>query len=93
VIHFDRWWNPAVEDQATDRSHRIGQYRVVQVYRLLSAGTIEEKIDAMLQAKRALADRIVGAGETWITELADDELRQLFSLSAEAMVGDDEEAG
>src|SRR5262249_36618068 len=71
VVHFDRWWNPAVEDQATDRAHRIGQSRPVQVYRLVAAGTLEEKIDRMLADKRALADRVVGAGETWITELPD----------------------
>jgi len=89
VFHFDRWWNPAVEDQATDRAHRIGQPRVVQVYRLLTAGTVEEKIDALLADKRALADRVVGAGEAWITELDTDELRRLLALSADAVVGDD----
>ncbi|HEV8437412.1 MAG TPA: DEAD/DEAH box helicase [Methylomirabilota bacterium] len=91
VFHFDRWWNPAVEDQATDRAHRIGQTRLVQVYRLLAAGTVEEKIDAMLADKRALADRVVGAGETWITELSDVELRQLLSLSSDVAVSDDDE--
>jgi len=91
VFHFDRWWNPAVEDQATDRAHRIGQRQLVQVYRLLTAGTVEEKIDALLADKRALADRIVGAGEAWITELSDAELRRLLSLSSDAVVGDDEE--
>jgi superfamily II DNA or RNA helicase len=89
VIHYDRWWNPAVEDQATDRAHRIGQERVVQVFRLLAAGTLEEKIDAMLADKRALADRIVGTGETWITELSDGELRELVTLSPDAAVDDD----
>ncbi|MDR7539961.1 MAG: DEAD/DEAH box helicase [Armatimonadota bacterium] len=91
VFHFDRWWNPAVEDQATDRAHRIGQQRVVQVYRLLTAGTVEEKIDALLADKRALADRVIGAGEAWITELETDELRRLLALSADAPVGDDVE--
>ncbi len=86
VVHFDRWWNPAVEDQATDRAHRIGQQRVVQVYRLLAAGTIEEKIDRMLVDKRALADRIVGEGETWITEMSDDELKRLVTLSGDATI-------
>jgi hypothetical protein len=90
VVHFDRWWNPAVEDQATDRAHRIGQSRAVQVYRLLAAGTIEEKIDAMLADKRALADRIVGPGETWITELPDAELRRLVSLSRDAAVAEED---
>ncbi len=89
VFHFDRWWNPAVEDQATDRAHRIGQQQIVQVYRLLTAGTVEEKIDALLADKRALADRIVGAGEAWITELGDVELRRLFTLLADAVVEDD----
>jgi hypothetical protein len=94
VFHFDRWWNPAVEDQATDRTHRIGQARAVQVYRLVTAGTLEEKIDAMLTDKRGLADRIVGAGEAWVTELGDDELRRLVALSSDAVVdvGDDDEA-
>jgi hypothetical protein len=90
VVHYDRWWNPAVEDQATDRAHRIGQSRVVQVYRLLAAGTLEEKIDQMLADKRALADRIVGPGETWITELPDAELRRLVSLSRDAAVAEED---
>lgn len=89
VFHFDRWWNPAVEDQATDRAHRIGQRRVVQVYRLLTTGTVEERIDALMASKRALADRIVGAGEAWLTELGNDELRRLLTLSTDAVVGDD----
>jgi SNF2 family DNA or RNA helicase len=91
VFHFDRWWNPAVEDQATGRAHRIGQRRVVQVYRLLTAGTVEERIDALLADKRALADRVIGAGEAWITELSNADLRRLLSLSADAVVGDDVE--
>ena len=69
VFHFDRWWNPAVEDQATDRAYRIGQQRSVQVHKLLTAGTIEEKVDRLLEQKRDLASRIVGQGEQWITEL------------------------
>jgi len=89
VFHYDRWWNPAVEDQATDRAHRIGQRQVIQVYRFLTAGTMEEKIDALLVNKRALANRIVGAGEAWITELSDAELRQLLSLGTNAVVWDD----
>jgi SNF2 family DNA or RNA helicase len=90
VFHFDRWWNPAVEDQATDRAYRIGQRRSVQVHKLLCAGTVEEKVDRMLEQKRALARRIVGAGEQWITELGDAELRDLFALSRDAVVGSDE---
>jgi SNF2 family DNA or RNA helicase len=89
VVHFDRWWNPAVEDQATDRAHRIGQAAAVQVYRLLAAGTVEEKIDLMLADKRALAERVVGAGEAWITELSDAELHRLVSLSREAAVAEE----
>jgi SNF2 family DNA or RNA helicase len=91
VFHFDRWWNPAVEDQATDRTHRIGQHQIVQVYRLLTAGTLEEKIDLLLTDKRALADRIVGAGEAWITELSDAELRRLVTLSRDAVVESDDD--
>jgi len=93
VFHFDRWWNPAVEDQATDRAHRIGQRERVQVHKLVSAGTVEEKIERMLGAKRELARRIVGSGERWITELDDVELNELFSLApAGAVVIDDTEA-
>ncbi len=80
VIHFDRWWNPAVEDQATDRAHRIGQTRSVQVHRLLTEGTIEEKVDQLLRRKRALADSVLGSGEAALTELSNDELRDLVSL-------------
>lgn len=92
VFHFDRWWNPAVEDQATDRAYRIGQRQLVQVHKLVSAGTVEEKIERMLGAKRELARRIVGGGERWITELDDVELKELFSLApAGAVVIDDTE--
>jgi hypothetical protein len=86
VFHFDRWWNPAVEDQATDRAYRIGQTRPVQVHKLLCAGTIEEKVDRMLEDKRALADKVVGTGERWITELDDAGLRDLVALSSEIVV-------
>lgn len=85
VFHYDRWWNPAVEDQATDRAYRIGQKRAVQVHKLLSAGSVEEKIDRLLEQKRALAGKIVGKGEQWITELGTDELRDLFALSQSAL--------
>ncbi len=87
VFHYDRWWNPAVENQATDRAHRIGQAKKVQVHKFVCAGTLEEKIDAMIERKKAVAERIVGAGEGWLTELSNAELRQVFALSAEA-VGD-----
>ncbi len=89
VFHFDRWWNPAVEDQATDRAYRIGQKRNVQVYKMVCAGTIEEKVDALIAQKRGLAARIVGSGERWITELGNRELRELISLSAQAIVDDE----
>ncbi len=90
VFHYDRWWNPAVEDQATDRAYRIGQRRVVQVHKLLSAGTVEEKIATLLEQKRKLAARVVGSGERWLTELSQGELHELFSLSAAAVGADDE---
>ena len=80
VVHLDRWWNPAVEDQATDRAHRIGQRRTVLVHKLVSAGTIEERIDEMITSKRALAQRVVGSGEQWITQLDTDALRDAVAL-------------
>ncbi|MGE3326298.1 MAG: DEAD/DEAH box helicase [Acidimicrobiia bacterium] len=80
VIHLDRWWNPAVEDQATDRAYRIGQRRSVMVHKLVSSGTIEERIDAMIANKRALADKVVGSGEQWITKLDTAALRDVVSL-------------
>jgi SNF2 family DNA or RNA helicase len=85
VIHYDRWWNPAVEDQATDRAHRIGQHENVQVYKLVCEGTLEERIDALLETKRELSDTVVGTGERWMTELDDDQLQNLVLL-----VGDEE---
>ncbi len=80
VIHFDRWWNPAVEDQATDRAYRIGQDRPVQVHRLIAEGTLEDKIAALLTKKRELADAVVGSGEGWLAELSDTDLADLVSL-------------
>ncbi|WP_213007155.1 DEAD/DEAH box helicase [Paractinoplanes toevensis] len=80
VVHFDRWWNPAVEDQATDRAFRIGQSRDVQVRKFICTGTLEEKIDAMIERKKALASSVVGTGEGWITDLGTDQLRELFEL-------------
>ena len=91
VFHYDRWWNPAVEDQATDRAHRIGQTRPVTVHTMVAAGTLEERIATVLEDKRALADAVVGTGEAWLTELGDDELRELVALS-EADVADDDGA-
>jgi len=84
VFHFDRWWNPAVEDQATDRAHRIGQEKRVQVHKFVCIGTLEERIDGMLERKRHLAEKIVGSGESWLTELSTDALRNLFELSRDA---------
>jgi SNF2 family DNA or RNA helicase len=89
VFHYDRWWNPAVEDQATDRAYRIGQRRSVQVHKLLCAGTVEDKIDQLLERKRQLAESIVDAGEQWITELDDNELRDLFALAPDAVISED----
>ena len=80
VVHVDRWWNPAVEEQATDRAHRIGQTRPVQVHRFVTQGTIEEKIAELLSRKRALADTVLGRGEAGLTELSNDELRDLVQL-------------
>jgi SNF2 family DNA or RNA helicase len=85
VIHVDRWWNPAVEDQATDRAFRIGQRRDVQVRKFVCVGTLEERIDAMIEEKKALAERIVGTGEAWLTELSVAELRKVIELSPEAV--------
>ena len=86
VIHVDRWWNPAVEDQATDRAFRIGQTRSVQVRKLVCAGTLEEKIAAMIKDKRGLAASVVGTGEGWLTELSTSALRELFTLEAGSVV-------
>ena len=85
VIHVDRWWNPAVEDQATDRAFRIGQRKDVQVRKFVCVGTLEERIDAMIEEKKALAERIVGAGEGWLTEMSVAELRKVIALSPEAV--------
>ncbi|MDQ3306539.1 MAG: DEAD/DEAH box helicase, partial [Actinomycetota bacterium] len=81
VVHYDRWWNPAVEDQASDRAWRIGQDRPVQVHRLICEGTLEDRIAEVLATKRALAERVVGAGEAWVSELSDDALAELVALS------------
>jgi len=83
VFHYDRWWNPAVEDQATDRAFRIGQTRDVQVHKFLCAGTLEERIDELIESKKALADSVVSSGEAWLTELSTTELRELMALRRE----------
>ena len=80
VFHFDRWWNPAVENQATDRAFRIGQTRNVQVHKYVCAGTLEEKIDEMIERKKEVAETVVGAGEGWLTELSNRELKEIFAL-------------
>lgn len=80
VIHYDRWWNPAVENQATDRVFRIGQKKNVEVHKLISLGTLEEKIDELIEAKRSLSEQVVGSGEQWLTEMSNDELRNLVTL-------------
>ncbi len=86
VIHYDRWWTPAVEDQATDRAHRIGQDQTVQVHKLVCQETLEERISVMLMEKRVLAESVIGSGEKWITELDDDALRQLVALGEDAVL-------
>jgi SNF2 family DNA or RNA helicase len=86
VFHYDRWWNPAVEDQATDRAFRIGQTRNVQVHKMICSGTLEERIDEMIESKKSLANQIVGTGESWLTELSTDELKNLFELRREAVM-------
>jgi len=80
VFHFDRWWNPAVENQATDRAYRMGQTKDVQVYKFISMGTLEERIDEMLESKQMLSDQVISSSEGWITELSTDELKELFTL-------------
>ena len=85
VFHYDRWWNPAVENQATDRAFRIGQTRNVQVHKFVVAGTLEERINELLISKQALADFIVGSGEDWLTELDVEELRELLLLRRDSL--------
>lgn len=89
VFHFDRWWNPAVENQATDRVFRIGQTRNVQVHKFVCNGTLEEKIHDLIESKKALAENVVGAGENWLTELDTDSLRNLLLLDRSAIIGEE----
>jgi SNF2 family DNA or RNA helicase len=86
VFHIDRWWNPAVENQATDRAFRIGQKRNVQVHKFVCTGTLEEKINDMIESKKQLADQTVDAGENWLTELDTDQLRNLLLLDRNAII-------
>lgn len=85
VFHFDRWWNPAVENQATDRAYRIGQTRTVQVHKFVVRGTLEERIDQMIESKTALAENIIGAGENWLTEMGTEQLREILTLRNDAV--------
>jgi hypothetical protein len=85
VFHFDRWWNPAVENQATDRAFRLGQTRNVQIHKFVCVGTLEERIDEMIERKKAVAEHVIGAGEAWLTELSTAEIKQLFALRQEAV--------
>ncbi|MNI20414.1 ATP-dependent RNA helicase DbpA [compost metagenome] len=85
VFHYDRWWNPAVENQATDRAFRIGQTRDVQVHKFVTLGTLEERIDEMIERKQGLSQQIVGSGENWVTEMSTDELKDLFALRKQWM--------
>jgi SNF2 family DNA or RNA helicase len=85
VFHFDRWWNPAVENQATDRAFRIGQTKNVQVHKFICDGTLEERIDEMIESKKELAENIIGTGEGWLTEMTTEQLKDLFTLRREAV--------
>jgi SNF2 family DNA or RNA helicase len=87
VFHFDRWWNPAVEDQASDRAYRIGQQKTVFVHKFVTIGTLEERIDAMIQDKKALAGAIVGSDESWLTQLDNDRFKDLIRLNRQAVMG------
>jgi SNF2 family DNA or RNA helicase len=88
VFHFDRWWNPAVENQATDRVFRIGQTRNVQVHKFVCTGTLEERIHDLIESKKALSEQVVGAGENWLTELDTNQLRNLLLLDRTAVIDD-----
>jgi SNF2 family DNA or RNA helicase len=85
VFHFDRWWNPAVEEQATDRVFRIGQTRSVAVYKYVCAGTVEEKIDELIEKKKELAGQVIRGAEEWVTELSTADLRELFVLREDSV--------
>jgi SNF2 family DNA or RNA helicase len=86
VFHFDRWWNPAVEDQASDRAFRIGQEKSVFVHKFVTLGTLEERINDMIEQKKALAGAIVGSDESWLTRLGNERFRALIRLNRESVV-------
>jgi superfamily II DNA or RNA helicase len=89
VVHYDRWWNPAVEDQASDRAHRIGQRHPVQIHRMVTEGTLEEKIAAVLASKRELAETVIGAGDGWLADLSTAEVAELVRLGGPRADGED----
>jgi SNF2 family DNA or RNA helicase len=91
VFHFDRWWNPAVESQATDRAYRIGQTRTVQVHKFVVAGTLEERIDQMIEQKTALLENVIGSGEGWLTEMSLTQLRDVLTLRQDSVAEEGEE--
>ena len=86
VFHFDRWWNPAVEDQASDRAFRLGQQKNVFVHKFVTLGSLEEKIDVMIEDKKRLSESVVGADESWLTELDNDKFRELIALNRSAVL-------
>ncbi|MGB3404523.1 MAG: C-terminal helicase domain-containing protein [Microcoleaceae cyanobacterium] len=86
VFHFDRWWNPAVEDQATDRAFRMGQKKNVFVHKFVALGTLEERIDQMIEDKKKIANSIVGSDESWLTELDNEHFKQLIALNKQAVM-------
>lgn len=90
VFHYDRWWNPAVENQATDRAFRIGQTRNVQVHKFVCQGTLEERIHEMIESKRALSEQVVGTGEAWLTEFDTEQLRNLLLLDRSAVIDEND---
>jgi SNF2 family DNA or RNA helicase len=89
VFHFDRWWNPAVENQATDRVFRIGQVRNVQVHKFVCSGTLEERIHDMIEGKKALAEQVIGTGENWLGDLDTNQLRELLLLDRSTILGEE----
>jgi SNF2 family DNA or RNA helicase len=88
VFHFDRWWNPAVENQATDRAFRIGQTRNVFVHKFLTLGTLEERIDQMIEDKKQIAGAIIGSDESWLAQLDNEAFKQLIALNRTAILDD-----